>query len=143
MRIDKQAYRFDIGGAMDPRELQTLLRQAHWAAQRDLKSIEILLAANPVRVAVFFHGELVGFGRAITDGLFRAHLDDIVVDNAHRGKGIGAGIVRSLIEQLSIVEAIYLNTEPDMEGFYSKCGFDRFNGVTLQRAITGKNAANY
>lgn len=117
-----------------PEEVQALCAQTTWAAERDLESIRSLLATNPVRVTVYLGDQLVGFGRAVSDGVYRALLDDIIVDSAHRGNGLGKAIVDRLVEQLEDVEELYLNTGPDLEGFYAKSGFKKNDGLTMKRS---------
>ncbi len=68
--------------------------------------------------------ELVGFGRATSDGLFRAVLWDVVVASSHRGQGIGRVVVNALLETPALikVERVYLMTTRGQR-FYRQLGF--------------------
>ena len=112
-------------------ELLGLFAQAGWARKRNHGDIDRLLQNTDVFVVVRHGGSLVGFGRALSDGVFRALVDDIIVDQAHRSQGIGQIIVRTLMKQLSAVEEVFLNTGHHLESFYSKCGFKEFDGLTM------------
>lgn len=123
-------------------ELAGLFAQAHWARHRNYDDIEKLLAHTDVFVAVRDGERLVGFGRALSDGVCRALLDDIIVDQAHRGRGVGHVVVESLMRQLSGIEEIFLNTEHHLQTFYREFGFQAFDGLTMKlnpKAIAGSD----
>ncbi|WP_378180841.1 GNAT family N-acetyltransferase [Aquimarina sp. SS2-1] len=75
--------------------------------------------------------QLIGFGRALSDGVCRALLDDIVIDAAYRKQGLGNSIVKELLDQLTEIEQIFLNTKPDLESFYHQFGFTKTNAFTM------------
>lgn len=127
---------FNLSTAKKPRagELQVLFAQTTWACERSLADIEALLSTVQLFVCVRADEQLVGFGRAITDGLYRALIEDVVVDSTFRGKGVGQLIMSSLNEQLSPVEEVLLHTREAQVGFYRKQGFDVFQGKTMKRS---------
>ncbi|MCE8015528.1 GNAT family N-acetyltransferase [Halomonas sp. MCCC 1A17488] len=112
-------------------ELHTLFQQTTWAADRTLGDIEAMIARLDVFVCIRQEGKLVGFARALTDGVYRAHLDDIVVDAQVRGAGLGRSLVDSLLKQLSRVEEVFLNAGEELVPFYSRSGFKLFEGRTM------------
>jgi predicted GNAT family N-acyltransferase len=113
-------------------DLLRLFTQAHWACHRNQDDTEALLQKTDVFVTVRDEGRLIGFGRALSDGVFRALLDDIIVDQGHRNEGVGGIIVKTLMEQLSGIEEIYLNTDPPLESFYGKYAFKTYHGLTMK-----------
>jgi ribosomal protein S18 acetylase RimI-like enzyme len=113
-------------------ELAGLFAQAHWALQRSHDDIARLLENTKIFVVVSEGASVIGFGRALTDGVFRALLDDIIVDQAHRGRGLGHMIVDSLMKQVSTVEEVLLHTDHDLEGFYSSHGFREYAGLAMK-----------
>lgn len=78
-------------------------------------------------------GRLVGMGRVISDGVSDAYIQDVVVDRAHRGRGVGREIVRRLTHRC--VEAgiswIGLVAEPGTRGFYETLGYRAQPGFEL------------
>ena len=66
--------------------------------------------------------QLVGFGRAISDGACQAALYDCAVAVEFQGKGLGKMIIESLLAKLSDCNVI-LYASPGKEGFYEKQGF--------------------
>ena len=75
---------------------------------------------------------MVGFGRASGDGIYRAVLWDVVVNNDHQGLGIGSKIVDALLNARSMknAERIYLMTT-NCEDFYKVVGFKDVNEQKL------------
>ena len=54
----------------------------------------------------------MGFGRALSDGVYRAVLWDIVIDQNHQGNGYGKLILKNLLNSKKIrnTKKIYLMT---------------------------------
>jgi N-acetylglutamate synthase-like GNAT family acetyltransferase len=67
---------------------------------------------------------VVGFGRATSDGVFRATLWDVVVAGEHQGRGSGRRISEALLQEPALqgVERTYLMTT-NSAGFYEQLGF--------------------
>ncbi len=111
-----------LGADVTPHELQRLFAQTTWAEHRTLAGIKTMLNHTPVSVAARSEGVLIGFARAITDGIYRALIDDVVVDNRWRGHGVGQELIRRLLEQLSAVEQVRLNCRAELVPFYERMG---------------------
>ena len=112
-------------------KLQNLLdRNAFWAKSRTIKDLKKCLANSDVIVSLWVGNEIVGFGRALTDGIFRGVLWDIVIDQNHQGKGFGTLIIKNLLSSKKIrnTKKLYLMTT-NKKKFYSQ--FD-FQEVTSQ-----------
>lgn len=81
-------------------------------------------------------GRIVGMGRVISDGVSDAYIQDVVVLESHRGRGIGREIVRRLTARC--VEAglswIGLVAEPGTRAFYEPLGY---------RVMPGHEALRY
>lgn len=65
-------------------ELRSLYDQASWWPDRALQDIDRMLDSG-ISVGALHDGKLVGFARAVSDGLFRAYIEDVVVDAASAG----------------------------------------------------------
>jgi ribosomal protein S18 acetylase RimI-like enzyme len=116
-----------------PGQLQQLL-DAHsfWASGRSLRELNRMLAGSQAVVSAWQGSRLVGFGRATSDGVFRAVLWDVVVAGDHQGRGLGRRIVEALLEEPALqgVERIYLMTT-NSTGFYQQLGFKKVEGQDL------------
>ena len=112
-------------------KLQRLLHQnAFWAKSRSINDIKKSLANSDVVVSLWVGDEIVGFGRGLTDGIYRGVLWDIVIDQNYQGKGFGTLILKNLLSSKKIknIKKLYLMTT-NQKSFYSK--FD-FKEVTSQ-----------
>ena len=75
---------------------------------------------------------IVGMGRSISDGVSDAYIQDVVVLTEYRGKGIGKGIIRALLEYVSNkgLSWIGLISEPGAERFYESLNFEKMENYT-------------
>ena len=129
---------FGLGPNLKPTngliKLQKLLdRNAFWAKNRTINDLKKCLANSDVVISLWVDKEIVGFGRALTDGIYRGVLWDIVIDQNHQGKGFGKLIVNNLLSSKEIknTKKIYLMTT-NKKLFYSQ--FD-FKEVTSQNLL--------
>jgi ribosomal protein S18 acetylase RimI-like enzyme len=114
-------------------KLQRLLDQhAFWAQGRTLGDLRRMLAGSAAVVSLWRGRRLVGFGRASSDGVFRAVLWDVVIPEDLQGQGLGRQLVEALLNtpQLQGVERVYLMTT-NSAGFYEQLGFQRVEGQQL------------
>jgi N-acetylglutamate synthase-like GNAT family acetyltransferase len=93
-----------------------------------------MLAGSQAVVSAWQGPALVGFGRATSDGVFRAVLWDVVVAAEHQGQGLGRRIVEALLQAppLQGVERTYLMTT-NSTGFYEQLGFIPVDSQRLMR----------
>ena len=85
--------RFGLGLLTRTAQIQALLdANSFWASGRNRRDLaSMILGSSQVVTAWLQSGELVGFGRASSDGIYRAVLWDVVVDEGHQGRGIEIG----------------------------------------------------
>ena len=106
-------------------KLQYFLNQnAFWAQNRKIKDLKKSLANSDVIVSIWLNHEIVGFGRALSDGIYRGVLWDIVIDKNYQGRGYGTMVVKTLLESKEIknTKKIYLMTT-NKKLFYSQVDF--------------------
>ena len=111
---------------------QFLSRNAFWAKDRKIKDLRKSLANSDVIVSIWSNNAPVGFGRALSDGIYRGVLWDIVIDQDHQGKGYGKMIVKSILESKKIkyTKKIYLMTT-NKKLFYSQVDFKEVSSQNL------------
>ena len=129
---------FGLGPNLKPtnglNKLQKLLdSNAFWAKSRTIHDLKKCLANSDVIISVWVGNEIVGFGRALTDGIYRGVLWDIVIDQNHQGKGFGTLIVKNLLSSKKIqnTKKLYLMTT-NKKLFYSQLDFKE---VTCQNLL--------
>ena len=120
---------FGLGPNLNPTDglnkLQKLLnKNAFWAKNRTIHDLKQCLANSDVIISLWVVNEIVGFGRALTDGIYRGVLWDIVIDQNHQGKGFGKLIIKNLLSSRKIknTKKLYLMTT-NKKIFYSQFDF--------------------
>jgi len=73
-------------------------------------------------VFIFDNDEMVGFGRALSDGGYQAAIYDVALLPKYQGKGLGRLIIENLISGFSGFNII-LYANPGKEDFYRKLNF--------------------
>ncbi len=114
-------------------DLQALLnRDSFWARDRRLRDLGRMLSGSQAVVSAWQGPDLVGFGRATSDGVYRAVLWDVIVAAEHQGKGLGTDIVAMLLKHRLVARAerVYLMTT-NSAGFYTKLKFHEHHGQKL------------
>ena len=114
-------------------KLQKLLdNNAFWAKNRTINDLKKCLANSDVVISLWVGKEIVGFGRALTDGIYRGVLWDIVIDQNYQGKGFGKLIVKNLLSSKKIknTKKIYLMTT-NKKIFYSQLDFKEVTSQNL------------
>jgi ribosomal protein S18 acetylase RimI-like enzyme len=66
-------------------------------------------------------GQMIGFGRAISDGAYQAAIYDVAVIPEYQRQGIGTEIVKQILARLPSCNVI-LYEAPGKEGFYGTLG---------------------
>ena len=114
-------------------KLQNLLnKNAEWAQNRSISDLKKCLSKSDVIISLWIDKKIVGFGRALSDEIFRSVLWDIVIDQNHQGKGYGKIIVKTILESKKIkgTEKIYLMTT-NKKDFYTQLDFEQVNSQEL------------
>ena len=122
-------------------DVQPLFRQTTWANSRNDADVERMLPAS-VNIGAWDGDQLVGYARVITDGIFRAFLEDVVVDEAYRGQRIGEEMVRRLLERVAHVEDVILTTGENRRAFYTRLNFHAFEHVHMHTKAPEQPAEN-
>ena len=105
---------------------------AFWAKNRTINDLKKCLANSDVIVSLWVGNEIVGFGRALTDGIYRGVLWDIVIDQNYEGKGFGTLIIKNLLASKKIknTKKLYLMTT-NKKRFYSQREFQEVTSQSL------------
>jgi GNAT superfamily N-acetyltransferase len=113
----------------DPAELdldwvvEALSERAYWARGRPRDVIEASIHGS-LCFAAFVDGRQVGFARVVTDLATFGWVCDVFVDEAERGRGIGAELMRTITAHpgLRDLKRLVLSTR-DAHPFYEQFGF--------------------
>ena len=111
-----------------PNQVEDLCNAVGWS-KRSLEKVDTALKQSFSYVCAWYTynetRKLIGFARAVADGVFNAMLLDIVIHPDFQGQGIGKQVVTNLVKQLrqSEITDITLFAAPHMVDFYHKLGF--------------------
>ncbi|MDE3000644.1 MAG: GNAT family N-acetyltransferase [Gemmatimonadota bacterium] len=94
--------------------------------------LRILQGSDYVVLAVSAQGNVVGWISAVSDGVSCAYIPHLSVLPEYQGKGIGAELVRRMIEQVGHLYMIDLVCDRDVADFYVKQGFSETVGMVFR-----------
>ncbi|MGH7166694.1 MAG: GNAT family N-acetyltransferase [Nitrospiraceae bacterium] len=108
----------------DLAQLVRLYDQAPWAKGRTLEDARRMLDQTDLAISASDGPRMVGFGRVLTDYVYRASIWDVIVDSTYQGQEIGTQIMQHILQHpdLKRVELFWLCTR-DKQDFYEKLGF--------------------
>ena len=109
---------------LDPKLLTPLLKQAEWSRGRTREDTYSMLANSDLVISAWEDTSLIGFGRVLTDYVFRASIWDVIIDHQYQGQDIGTQLMRHILDHPSLenVELIWLCTR-EKQAFYATLGF--------------------
>jgi ribosomal protein S18 acetylase RimI-like enzyme len=117
--------------------VKKLYQNAGWwekndEAKGDCAWIDTLVRQSFCFAGAFYGAELIGMGRAVSDGVSDAYIQDVVVFKKFRRAGIGNRIIEKIIEFLQArgIGWIGLIAEPGTQQFYQRLGFSPMEGYT-------------
>lgn len=117
-------------------QLMNLYKQCWWAENRQIDDVREMLKHSYVIGIINDENELIGFTRILTDGVFKAHILDVVVDENYRHQKLGELLLDSVVSHPSCVNVRHLdlNCTEAMIPFYQKWGFtEKFENLYFMR----------
>jgi N-acetylglutamate synthase-like GNAT family acetyltransferase len=119
--------------SIDIAQLQRLFQEtAFWASDRRLEELERAIAHSKPVVTVWDGDRLIGFARALSDGVYRATIWDVVIHSDYQGAGLGRKLVETVLmhPHVNQVQKVYLVTTRQ-QSFYERIGFEHNSSTTM------------
>jgi GNAT superfamily N-acetyltransferase len=119
----------DFHDGLDPSlvdELLAFYKREWWTDDRERDGVQRMLTGSDLVISATSGEDLVGFVRAITDGVYRAAIFDLIVDPAWRGRGLGVELIERAHAHpvLAGCRRVELICVEEMVPFYAKRGYE-------------------
>ena len=127
--MGRMAYRFlKRPGKVQAEQIIGLYRAEGWwddGGRAQGRTLSKIVSGSHCFVVAVDGGEIVGMGRAISDGVSDAYVQDVTVRDSHRGMGIGEKIVEKIVGRLrgDGIRWIVLVASRESSRLYRKLGF--------------------
>jgi len=103
--------------------LVKLFNQAGWSDKTsDLDRLQLMVENSQIVVTAWDEEKMIGFARCVTDYVYNGQINNVIVDQEYRGRGIGKGLVSIILADSKKVTYI-LRGDPDNIDFYKQIGF--------------------
>ncbi len=96
---------------------------SYWAPYRSRAMYDRQLDGAWRVVGAYRGAAMIGFARAVSDGVLMAYLADVYVTPAERGRGVAAGLLRAMIDDGPGRDFQWLLHTGAAHGLYTRFGF--------------------
>lgn len=116
-------------------EVENLLKQTYWAQNRKRELIQSSIENSVCYGIVDVNkGNLAAFARVITDYATLYCLEDVIVDEKYRGRGLGKKMIAYITECEEKLKGQFgVVLTRDAQGLYAKYGFKEYYDTCMYR----------
>ncbi len=122
----------DDKAVMQPERILALLKETSWARHYTKETVQGILA-HSLCMGVYHAGVQVGFARCVTDDTTVFYLEDVVIDPAHRGRGVGKTLVGTILAQEPVCRLKGILVTDDAFSLYEPFGFERDREIFMKK----------
>ena len=129
----------DAKDRIDRQEVHRFLSEvSYWAKGRSRETQDGLISNATRVVGLYKDGAQIGFCRGVSDGTSFVYLADVYVLDEHRGRGLGAELVREMVENGPLAHLRWILHTTDKHPLYRKFGFGDPDYKVMERRSTSQ-----
>jgi predicted N-acetyltransferase YhbS len=122
----------DDSKEMDFDAVCALLHNSYWASARPSETIRKSMGQS-ICFGAWKDGRQVAFARVVSDLATMFWLGDVIVDEAHRGNGLGKALLDFILSSKRFEGMNGILTTKDAHALYEKFGFKRIESLAMGR----------
>lgn len=126
--IDDNPARIDLAAVW-----QFLSAEAYWARWRSRADVRAQVEGAWRVVGCYDRHQMVGFARALSDGVALAYLADVYVLVEHRGTGLGVALIQEMIDNGPGRDFRWMLHTDDAHDLYRRFGFTQPDSTLMER----------
>jgi len=112
---------------------RALLSACGWTKKiEDSEVFAASVRASQIALVAEVGGQIVGFLRAITDGIFNGYISMVAVTPERQGTGIGKALVNAALGTNPNITWVLRADRAGVQGFYTSLGFEQ-STVAMER----------
>lgn len=104
--------------------LKNIYQSVGWK-KHDETIIQKVFDASTHKVFLMEGDKIIGFARALSDGVFNATIYDVVVHKEYQNNGVARMVLEDLLQQLEHISCVQLIATTGNDTFYKKFGFKK------------------
>jgi GNAT superfamily N-acetyltransferase len=121
-------------GRIDREAVHRYLSEVSYWAQGRPREVQDELIDDAARVVGLYHeGRQVGFTRTLSDNHTQSYLADVYVLEEHRGRGLGAELVRFTVDEGPLVDTKWFLHTRDAHALYESFRFGAPSERVMER----------
>lgn len=118
----EEGLRWQEGGPVDAVQVARLFEAVGFSQRNDPAFLQAAIDGARWVITVWRGPLLVGFARAISDGVSNAYISAVAVRPDHQGQGLGRALMQRLMGGRESVKFV-LQARPEVQGLYRSLGY--------------------